>query len=182
MQKDNLSVRELQENDFENIIDYFVLADNEFLLKLGVDTSKLPDRNEWRKLLAADFNKPNDKKNMYYLIWLINGQLVGHSNINKIIFAEEAYMHLHLWNSPTRKKGLGFNFIKMSLPIYFDSFKLKKIYSEPNAFNTAPNKTLEKSGFQFEKQYQTTPGWLNFHQPVNRWCITLQQYQSLYVS
>lgn len=32
---------------------------------------------------------------------------VGHSNINKIVFANEAFMHLHMWHKQTKQKGIG---------------------------------------------------------------------------
>jgi RimJ/RimL family protein N-acetyltransferase len=81
-------------------------------------------------------------------------------------------MHLHLWKPGERKKGLGTAFVKQTLPFYFNNLQLKNLFCEPNAHNTAPNKTLEKVGFRFIKQHITTPGWLNFEQPVNRWVIS----------
>jgi RimJ/RimL family protein N-acetyltransferase len=90
-------------------------------------------------------------------------------------------MHLHLWDEQLRKMGIGHDLLKMTLPYFFDTFKLKSLYCEPSASNPAPNKTLEKVGFDFVKQYETTPGWINFHQAVNRWCMNKEKYQSLYV-
>ena len=181
-QPENISVREFNIEDSDSIVDYFLQANESFLHQMGVDVSKLPGRSEWLKLLKDEYDLPFKERKFYYLTWLINDIPVGHSNINKIIFGEEAYMHLHMWHSEKRKKGMGHEFIKMSLPYYFDRFKLKRLYCEPNAFNTAPNKTLEKSGFQFIKQYDTTPGWINYYQTVNRWCLELLDYEQLRVT
>jgi hypothetical protein len=41
MIKGNLSVREWKEADFENIVDYFLNSDKDFLVSMGIDTSKL---------------------------------------------------------------------------------------------------------------------------------------------
>ena len=110
------------------------------------------------------------------MIWQMDNEPIGHCNVNKIKFGEEAYMHLHLWNSDGRKKGMGAELVKMSLPYFFEKLELKKIYSEPYALNPAPNKTLVKAGFTFVKEYITTPGFLNFEQPVNLWELTYEQF------
>jgi RimJ/RimL family protein N-acetyltransferase len=174
--KNDLAIREITEPDFASMVDYFLKADIEYLAGMGVDAEKLPRREEWLQLLTDEFRKPPEKKGFFYVIWLLNNVPVGHSNINKIIFGEEAYMHLHLWSADIRQKGMGFEFIKMSLPYYFEKFKLKRLYCEPYAFNPAPNKTLKKLGFDFLKEYDTIPGWINLHQTVNKWCLDVDKY------
>jgi len=73
-------------------------------------------------------------------------------------------MHLHLWNAASRKKGIGSQLVKMSLKYFFENLKLKRLFCEPYALNPAPNKTLEKTGFDFVKEYITIPGAFNFEQ------------------
>lgn len=182
MQTNNnhLSVRESSGSDFEKIVDYFLTADNEFLLKMGVDVSKLPERNAWLQLLKEDEQQPVESKKFFFVTWLLDDVPVGHSSINKIIFNEEAYMHLHMWSQGERQKGTGTKFVALCLPLYFTNFNLKKLYCEPYALNPAPNSTLKKLGFEFIMHYETTPGWLNFYQPVNKWCLDLEKYQNLY--
>ena len=164
-----LSVREITTNEIGTIVDYFINADREFLKGMGADKRKFPKREEWTVLLASDFKKPNSKKEFYYIIWLLDGQPVGHSNINQIEFGTRATLHLHLWQPAKRKKGLGEEFLKMTLPYYFKHFKLEKIICEPNSENVAPNSVLKKLDFEFIRSYDTTPGWINFHQKVNRY-------------
>lgn len=176
----NLSVREIRDTDFENIVDYFLKSDKDFLLGMGVDVCKLPEKDEWLKSLSGEYQLPIINKKNFYVIWTLSNEPVGHSNINKIIYGQQAFMHLHLWQSGKRQKGMGSEFIKMSLPWYFDNFKLKKLYCEPYALNPAPNRALSKSGFDFIVQYETVPGPLNFHQLVNKWCLEFKKYQLLY--
>lgn len=172
-----LSVREIQEKYIESISDYFLNADEAFLINMGVDVNKLPNRNEWRNMLSIQLSQSYQEKNSYCIIWLVDDVAIGHSNVNKIIFGAEAYMHLHLWKPGARQKGLGTTLVKKTLPYFFNNLKLKKLYCEPNAFNTAPNKTLEKVGFDFIKTHVTTPGWLNFEQPVNLWEMSRDKYE-----
>ena len=88
-------------------------------------------------------------------------------------------MHLHIWENGARKKGMGTALVKLGLPFFFKNLKLKKIYCEPYALNPAPNKVLEKAGFEFLKTYITTPGFLNFEQAVNLWQFTYERFISM---
>ena len=169
MKKARLSVRELQQEDIGSILAYWYNAEPDFLRGMGVDLKKIPENDEFKKLLSAQLEQSYDEKLSYCLIWLMDNIPVGHSNINKIIFGEEAYMHLHLWTGSTRNKGMGVEFVRLSINYFFNNYKLQKLYCEPYAFNPAPNKTLAKAGFRFVKNYRTTPGWLNFEQEVCLW-------------
>jgi len=166
----------MNESDIKLIIDYFINADSQFLKEMGADKSKLPNRTEWIKKLNREFKRQNEQKEFYYIIWLIDNQPIGHSNINNIDFGETATMHLHLWKSNNRKHGLGFELLKQTIPFYFNNFKLDRLICEPYSLNPAPNEILKKVGFEFVKEYKTTPGWINFHQNVNRYLLTKERF------
>ena len=167
-----LSTRELQASDIEKIVDYFVNSDEEFLKEMGADKSKLPQKKEWLEKLKLEFQKPYSKKEFYYIIWLLDGEAIGHTNVNNIEFKESAKMHLHLWKNDHRKAGLGYEFLKLSIPYFFKNLGLKKLVCEPYSENKAPNRVLEKLGFELVRTYETTPGWINFKQVVNRFELT----------
>jgi RimJ/RimL family protein N-acetyltransferase len=151
------SVREIQNSDIDLLIRYWLHSDTALMVGMGVDLAKMPPEEEWRKMLSSQLSKSYEEKQSYCIIWQLDGKPVGHSNINKIIFGEEASMHLHLWHGDVRKKGIGTELVKLTLPYFFKNMKLKKIYSEPFALNPAPNKTLEKAGFNFVKEYAPFP-------------------------
>ncbi|WP_439882927.1 GNAT family N-acetyltransferase [Pontibacter sp. MBLB2868] len=174
-----ISVRELQVSDVEEILKYWFESDNDHLISMGVDLNKMPDKAEFEKMLLSQIDQAYNEKQSYCLIWLLNNKPVGHSNVNRIKYGEEAYMHLHIWNAGIRRQGLGKELVKMTLPFFFDNLKLKKLYCEPYALNPAPNKTLEKVGFNFIKEYTTIPGSLNFEQKVIRWELTHLAYKAL---
>lgn len=175
----HISVREIKLKDVPLIADYWLESDSEFLIGMGVDLSKLPKRNDLLQMLTAQIKTPITKKNAYALIWEHNKTPIGHSNVNPLVYGEQATMHLHLWHSETRKKGLGTLLVKQSLPFYFERLALKTLICEPYAFNPAPNKTLENVGFNFIKKYKTIPGSLNAEQEVNRWELTREQYDTI---
>lgn len=179
MPEPTLSVRELRSDDIEAISNYWLGADPAFLEGMGVDLAKLPKREEWHQMLTEQLATPLKEKKSYALIWEVDGQAVGHSNINKIVFGQEAYMHLHIWNPEVRKKGYGVQFIRLSLPYYFTNYELQVLYCEPYALNAAPNRTLKQAGFHPLKEYVTTPGWINFEQPVRLWAMSRKEFEQL---
>lgn len=179
MDMQELSVREIEKTDIHYIVDYWTNSDPEFMKSMGVDLTKIPTEDFVRDMLSEQLTQPYEQKNSYAIIWLYNGTPIGHCNINKIIFGEEAYMHLHIWQGSLRKKGAGFQLILRTLPYFFDNYRLNTLYCEPYALNPAPNSTLQKVGFSFEKEYITTPGYLNFEQPVKRWRLDRENYLQL---
>ncbi len=172
----HLSVREIEERDVPRIASYWVDNDDDFMQSMGVDLNKLPTRAAVTEMLQSQLNNPYNEKQSYATIWEVDGEAVGHCNVNKIIFGQEAYMHLHIWDGSLRQKGMGVELVKKSLPLFFETLELNTIYCEPYALNPAPNKTLEKVGFVFEKEYVTTPGYLNFEQSVKRWRMDRSEF------
>ncbi len=108
---------------------------------------------------------------MYYLLWFLDNIPIGHSNIDNIKYEETAFMHLHLWKSNFRHRNLGFQFLQKTIPLYFKTFALEKLYCEPKSYNKAPNRILEKLGFDCIKQSEKTPNWITFHQKVNEYVL-----------
>jgi RimJ/RimL family protein N-acetyltransferase len=174
-----LSTRPLQEADIPLLLQYWFEADESFLAGMGLDVSRLPSRDQFRSMLETLLNTPIEQRTSYCIIWLKDNTPIGHCNTNPTTFGLEAKMHLHLWHSSERKRGLGTELVKMSLPYFFNDLRLKQLWCEPYALNDAPNKTLEKVGFEFMKEYITTPGVFNFEQPVKQWRITKEQWQKL---
>ncbi|MEO1127726.1 MAG: GNAT family protein [Cyanobacteria bacterium J06639_16] len=170
------TIREMGSNDVDLMINYFLQAEPDFLKGMGADPNKLPSLAEWRQRLLEDFERSIQNKEFYYLIWKLENNPIGHSNINKIIFGTEAFMHLHLWQPIQRRSGHGTFFVKACITKYFEKFKLKNLFCEPYAMNPGPNRILPKVGFELVKTYDTTPGWINFHQTVNRWVLTQEKW------
>lgn len=172
-----IEVREIELKDIDLIADYWLKSESDFLINMGVDLKKLPTRIELRNRLTKQINLSVTSKKSYALIWLLDRKEIGHSNVNGIEYGKQATMHLHLWKSNNRKKGIGTELVRKSLPFYFEKLKIEKLICEPYALNPAPNKTLQKVGFKFVKKYKTIPGSLNYEQEVNRWELTKESYE-----
>ncbi|MBL7923268.1 MAG: GNAT family N-acetyltransferase [Bacteroidia bacterium] len=176
MERLPLAVREITLEDIPDLLGYWFNAPAPYLESMGVDTGKMPLKDEFRSMLLSQLQAPYEEKKSYALIWLLEGKAVGHSNINTIAFGEQAHMHLHLWEMNHRRRGLGPSFIRLSLPWYFRNYRLKRILCEPYARNAAPSLALERAGFTFVKEYITVPGFINFEQPVKQWEMTYERF------
>jgi len=165
----NLPVRPIQHKDINALANYWLNSSDEHLIKMGVDLSKLPNKEDLIAMLNSQLDTPIENKKSFALIWLLHEKAIGHCNVNQIEYNKQAYMHLHLWEQQTRHKGLGTQLVKLSIPLFFKALHLHQLFCEPYALNPSPNKTLERIGFSFVKEHVCIPGYLNFEQPVKRW-------------
>ncbi len=166
-----LTVREMTLAETEIIIDYFHGATPEHLEMLGVDPTRLPPPDAWRERFKRECALPVEKRNALLVIWLSDDSPVGFSTSDKIIYGEQAGMHLHVIDPERRNKGIGTECVRRSADLYFERSKLKRLFCEPNAFNVAPNRALQKAGFKYLKTHKTVPGPINFHHAVTRWVM-----------
>ncbi len=174
-----LDAREIEMKDVDLIADYWFQSSAAHLKSMGADINLLPNRKDFCKMLAHQIKSNYKDKKAYATIWLLNNEPVGHCNTNKIIFGEEAYMHLHLWNIENRQKGMGTTLVKKSLLYFFKNLQIKQLFCEPFALNHAPNNLLKTVGFTYLKEYITKPGNLNYIQPVKRWVLTKEDYLNI---
>ncbi|OGT30985.1 MAG: hypothetical protein A3E87_06115 [Gammaproteobacteria bacterium RIFCSPHIGHO2_12_FULL_35_23] len=165
----NKEIRPLTEKELEKVVDYFLNLTPEDDLRMGSDRKNFMRRDEWVKLLIDDSKQPLEERKFFYLGWFHNNVLIGHCNINNIIFGKEAFIHLHLWVPELRKHGIGTIFFKKAIRYYFNHFSLKKILCEPKSDNPGPNKILIKCGFKLLKTYKTKPSMLSIKHEVNRY-------------
>jgi RimJ/RimL family protein N-acetyltransferase len=166
-----LTVREMAGSEIDVIIEYFLGSTPEHLEILGVDPSRLPTAERLRERFAHERALPIEHRAWVVVIWLLDDQPIGFSTSDSIAYGEQANMHLHVVDPERRKRGYGVECVRRSVDIYFERLKLKRLFCEPNAFNVAPNRTLQKAGFKYLKTHMTVPGPLNYHQAVTRWVI-----------
>jgi RimJ/RimL family protein N-acetyltransferase len=166
-----LTVREMAGSEIDIIIEYFLGSTAEHLEILGVDPTRLPAPERLRERFAHERAQPIEQRAWVVVIWLLDDRPIGFSTSDKIAYGEQANMHLHVVDPERRNRGYGVECVRRSVDIYFERLKLKRLFCEPNAFNVAPNRTLQKAGFKYLKTHMTVPGPLNYHQAVTRWVI-----------
>jgi RimJ/RimL family protein N-acetyltransferase len=166
-----LSVRTMNVSEVSLIIDYFYNSTPAHLEMLGVDPTRIPSRSAWHERFQRELELPVTERSILPVIWLLDDQPIGFSTSDKIVFGERANMHLHIVKPENRSRGTGTECVRRTIDLYFEMLQIKRLFCEPNAFNTAPNRTLQKAGFSYVKTHMTVPGPLNFHQAVTRWVI-----------
>jgi RimJ/RimL family protein N-acetyltransferase len=165
------TVREMHLDEVGLVIEYFHGSTAEHLEMLGVDPTRLPDRDRWRARYERDYARPRPERETMLVLWELDGAPVGFSTSDRIAYGEQAFMHLHIVEAGHRRAGVGAAAVRASVELYFNELGLRRLFCEPNAFNTAPNRALQRAGFRYVKTHMTVPGPLNFHQTVTRWVI-----------
>ena len=87
------------------IIEYFHTAAPEHLETMGVDPTRLPAREAWRERFADDFARPIEQRQAFQTIWLEDERAIGFSTTDKIVFGEQANMHLHMIDAQRCDRG-----------------------------------------------------------------------------
>src|SRR5690349_16423732 len=98
MPANNLSIRELTLQDLDVFISYWLASDETHLKNMGVDSKKLPGKEQFLKYWSSELAKPINQRDSYCILWELDERPVGHSSTRPTVFGKEAYMHLHLWN------------------------------------------------------------------------------------
>jgi RimJ/RimL family protein N-acetyltransferase len=169
-----LLVREMALDEVGLIIDYFHDSSPEHLEMLGVDPTRLPPRDRWRRRYEEDDAQPRAKRSSMLVVWELDGVAVGFSTCDRIAHGEHAFMHLHVVDPKRRRSGIGTAAVRQTAELYFEQLALQRLLCEPNAFNVAANRTLQQAGFRYVKTHMTVPGPLNYRQPVTRWLLERQ--------
>lgn len=166
-----LLVREMRLEEVGLRIAYFHEASDEHLRTLGVERRLLPEPQAWFAFHEEDYRRPLRERVNFLLLWALDGRSVGFSTLDRIAFGHEAFMHLHVVDPSLRRQGLGTEFVRRSVAVYFDVFELERLYCEPNAFNVAPNRTVQRAGFEYLFTHEATPTPINFPQVTTRWVL-----------
>jgi RimJ/RimL family protein N-acetyltransferase len=167
----DVTVRPLRLDEFDLVTGYFHGSSAEDLEVLGVDPTRLPAAEPWREAYRREIERPISQRKSYLVTWLRGSVPVGFSSLDRIRFGHDAYMHLHVVDRDQRAQGVGRAALRQTTELYFDTFALQRLYCEPNAFNVAPNRALQRVGFRYVKTHRTVPGPLNYHQAVTRWVL-----------
>jgi RimJ/RimL family protein N-acetyltransferase len=168
---DGVVVRPMRLDEVDLRIAYFHDSSDEYLLKLGVGRELLPSREDWRAYYEKDFARPLAERETYNLAWELDGRFVGFSSIDHIEPGDHAFMHLHIVEEARRHSGLGIKFVRLSVEEYFRAFDLQRLFCQPNAFNVAPNRALQRAGFRYVLTEEMQPTVINFPQPLTRWVL-----------
>ncbi|PKL78350.1 MAG: hypothetical protein CVV25_11860 [Ignavibacteriae bacterium HGW-Ignavibacteriae-4] len=164
-------VREATPEDIASITEYWTKLSFDDAFRLGIDFDKIPKANEITSFINQQLPLPPNDINTYILIWEVDGIAIGHCNITPIVVGEYANIHSHIWDRKNIAKGMGEKLMRISLPIFFEKYKLEKIYGVFYALNPAPERLCIKLGFSFVDEFPTIPGEWSFYQNVKKYVL-----------
>src|SRR5580658_1683253 len=164
-----LEIRPMQLADFEVRIAYFHEATDEHLDRLGVDRARLPQPDPWRAAFEQNLARAIEDRSEYGVVWELDGELVGFSTADQIRFGAEAHMKIHIVDPGRRASGLGSQFVRATAAHLCEILRLTQLYCEPNAFNVAPNRTLQSAGFKYVCSRECRPNPINTYQTTTIW-------------
>lgn len=166
-----LEVRELRPEETDVVVGYFHGAPPGQLDLMGIDPTRMPEPARWRRSLADDLRRPPERRDVYVLLWELDGEAVGFAGADRILPGAQAHMHLHVLDPARRRQGIGTAGVRLSSAVFMEALELARLYCEPNAFNVAPNRTLQRAGFRYLRTYVAEPGPMNFRQAVTAWVL-----------
>jgi RimJ/RimL family protein N-acetyltransferase len=131
----------------------------------------MPEPGLWRQNYQREYAQALEQRTSFQVAWLLDDEIVGFSTLDKLRFRDQANMHLHIVRPERRRSGHGVEFVRRSAALYFDTLQLQRLFCQPNALNTAPNRILQAAGFRYVKTLMTAPSLLNYRQPITRWVL-----------
>ena len=78
-----VTVRQMTLAEGDLIIDYFHGASREHLEMLGVDPTRLPSRDAWRRRVEEELGLPLERRGMLLVVWRQDDQPVGFSTADR---------------------------------------------------------------------------------------------------
>ena len=142
-----LQVRPWNREDIADIVRYWKSLSDADAERMGCDLSRFPSTEEYSRLLQGQLALPLEKADSFYSMWISDGRTIGFSSLKNIQFGVRGEMHLHIWETVQRGKGIGGTLFCLSAVDFYERFKLGTAICEPSAGNPFPNRMLQKIGF-----------------------------------
>ena len=153
------------------VITYFHSRSDAQLAVMGCARDCLPEMSVWRDDLFMQASLPVCERSIYYVGWYADRRLIGHANINDIVFGDRALLHMHMWDDGMTGRGYGPRLLTESLRHFFREFSLRQITCTPKADNPGPNGALRRLGIPIAQHYEARPGPMATDQMVNHYDI-----------
>ena len=149
LEKDILSIRELQEKDISTIVNYFLNRPDDMLAKDGFDTMKIPFEEELIEGLQTSILT---KKQQHNIILREGGKAYGHCAIERFTENGEGYLYFYDWNGLLKRERVIDGLLKIAIAQIIEIYSLKTIYVEPTKEDEYRNGALKRAGFELVKE------------------------------
>jgi RimJ/RimL family protein N-acetyltransferase len=162
-----LVLRDLEPDDIDALVAYWVDADPEYLDFLGVDRAKLGTADDIRGRFESMIRTGDPDQERVAFVSTADGVVTSYTNLH-FVRPDENYLHAHIIRPSARGKGLASSSFANVMQIVFREFpRVDRLLLVTQPHNEAINRTLTKVGLSFERRWYDEPdglpkpGWFN---------------------
>jgi hypothetical protein len=148
IEKDILSIRDLEEKDIPTIVNYFLNRPDDMLSKDGFDTLKIPFEEE----LIEGLQTSIATKKEHNIILKEGGKGYGHCAIERFTENGEGYLYFYDWNGMLKREKVIDGLLNKAIGHIIETYSLKTIYVEPTKGDEYRNEALKRAGFELVKE------------------------------
>ena len=148
LDKPEISVRDLSEEDVPHIINYWFYSPKGFIEAMGVDLAKLPTEDEMAMSLYEKIktNKNSSNSKLNAVVICFQGEPIGFHTIFPLVESDYGIFHAHIWNPAFRGKGIALCSYPKACQVFFERFGLRKILFKTPIQNIGAIRVKEKLG------------------------------------
>lgn len=145
-----VSVRDLSEEDVDQITEYWFHSPPGYIEAMGIDPKKLLPEPEFAKYLiekcTANRRLATSKLNTLTITY--KGKAIGSHTIDPVIEGDHGVFHAHIWSPELRGKGIALITYPRACEIFMERFDLKRILFKTPIQNIGAIRVKEKLGIR----------------------------------
>lgn len=165
-----LRFRDLEEPDIPVIVSYWCESSLEYLRSIGVDTSKVGDKQAVQHRFRQAIPAEGRTRSTIVLVVEAPGRgLVGYTSLNSSD-RDGGYAHVHILDEKLRGAGMAPFFFHRVIRFFLQQCSVDRIVFQASPENTNVNRLLQKSGLVPRRTYlqhpdgMARPGFFNVYE------------------
>jgi RimJ/RimL family protein N-acetyltransferase len=136
-------LRDLTPDDIPPIVDYWLLAPEEYLVFMGVDRNRLGSREVIHQRYLNAIRTDDPAQFSISLAVTLDERLVGYALLNR--YSEDVnYSHWHIIDPGLRARGLSTALYPFRIKAYFDLAPISQLIHQTRTRNLGVNRMLDK--------------------------------------
>jgi RimJ/RimL family protein N-acetyltransferase len=162
-----LVLRDLEPDDIDALVDYWIDADPAYLDFLGVDREKLGSDDDVRRRFASLIRTGDPDQERVAFVSTLDGVVTSYTNFH-FVSPEENYMHAHVIRPSARGKGMASSSFANLMRVVFAEFpRVENLLFVTQPHNDRINHLLTRAGLTGELRWYDEPdglprpGWFN---------------------
>ena len=145
-----VSVRDLSEEDIDQVTKYWYHSPPGFIEAIGIDPKKLLPEPDFANRLIEECkaNRRLAASKLNVLTITYKGKAIGSHTIAPLVEGDHGIFHAHIWRSEMRRKGIAMITYPKAGRIFMERFDLKRILFKTPLQNIGAIRVKEKLGIR----------------------------------